>query len=449
MFPPFQWGLGKTISATQRTNSELALISRSSAIMSVFKAIHLPDSREGALGAARAFAPFMGAQYARERNRVVPGHPYVSTLAAAIRVRLVLEREVAALALEEHGTLSKCEKFVQEIHWRSYWRSWLERHPEIWTRYQRTREEQRAGLAKVQLRRIEQIERGESGCEPMDFFARELVATGYLHNHARMWFAGYWIHTEKLPFELGSDFFERHLICACPAANTLSWRWVAGIQTRGKAYLARRSNLEKYCDPAYLGDEIGMEKLERQKEADVPDEPLPSPIQPGFETSLGKTSGALGLWVTEDDLSPETSDELARAQFAAICTSVVAAPMQSETSNGLRRAYRLKAAQDSAKRAQDKWKVAPTPLEAQTPDELAAQIAQWAKSSGVRAVVALKPFIGPSNDALPALASRLEKDGIELHLLRRPEDARLLNYATSGYFKFWQGVKSGDFSLAG
>jgi len=426
----------------------MAFISRTKAAMSVHKAIHLPDSRAGALGAARAFAPFMGAQYARERNRVVPGHPYVSTLAAAIRVRLVLEREVAALALEEHGTLSKCEKFVQEIHWRSYWRSWLERHPDIWTRYLRTRDEARAGLAKVQIRRIEQIERGESGCEPMDNFARELVATGYLHNHARMWFAGYWIHTEKLPFELGSDFFERHLICACPAANTLSWRWVAGIQTRGKAYLARRSNLEKYCDPAYLGDEIGMEKLERQKEADVPDEPLPSPTQPSFETSLPKTNGSLGLWISEDDLSPETCDELARAQFTAICTSVVSAPMQSETSNGLRCAYRLKAAQDSAQRAQEKWKIEATPIEAQTPDNLAAQITDWAKSSGVRSVVALKPFVGPSNDALPALRSRLEENGIELRLLRRPEDARLLNYATSGYFKFWQGVKSGDFSLA-
>ncbi len=417
--------------------------------MSVHKPFRSPDTRDGALGAAKAFAPFMGQQYARERNRVVPGHPYVSTLAAAIRVRLVLEREVAQIALDEHGALSNCEKFVQEVNWRGYWRSWLELRPEIWTRYLQTREEERVGLAKVQRRRIEQIENGESGCEPMDNFARELVETGYLHNHARMWFAAFWIHTEKLPWELGSDFFERHLMCACPAANTLSWRWVAGIQTRGKAYLARRSNLEKYCDPAYLGEGIGMERLERPSEANVPDGPIPNATQPAFDSQIGKTSGDIGLWISEDDLCPETSEELSGAKFAAICTSVVGAPPKSETSNGLRRDFRLKAAQDAGGRAAQKWEIEPKNLEAADSEELANQIGEWAKSANVRTVVALKPFVGPTDDALGAIRSRLESDGIELKLLRRREDARVLQYATSGYFKFWQGAKKDGLPMLG
>ena len=417
--------------------------------MSVHKPIHFPGTREGALGAAKAFAPFMGQQYARERNRVVPGHPYVSTLAAAIRVRLILEREVAQIALDEHGTFSHCEKFVQEVNWRGYWRSWLELRPEIWTRYLQTREEQRDGLAKVQRRRIEQIENGESGCEPIDNFARELTETGYLHNHARMWFAAFWIHTEKLPWELGSDFFERHLICACPAANTLSWRWVAGIQTRGKAYLARRSNLEKFCDPVYLGDEIGMDKLECPTEAKVPDGPIPNAVQPEFDSQIGTTNGELGLWISEDDLCPETSEELSGATFAAICTSVVGAPPKSETSNGLRRGYRLKAVQDAGKRATQRWKVEALNLEAATSEELSKQISEWAKAADVRTVVALKPFVGPTDDALNAVRSRLESEGIELKLLRRQEDARVLSYATSGYFKFWQGAKKEGLPMLG
>ena len=102
--------------------------------MSAFNAVKFPNTRESAWGTARAFAPDMGGQYARERNRVVPGHPYVSMLSPAIRIRLILEREVAQIALDEHP-LNDCQKFAQEIHWRSYWRSWLEIHPEIWTRY--------------------------------------------------------------------------------------------------------------------------------------------------------------------------------------------------------------------------------------------------------------------------------------------------------------------------
>ena len=408
--------------------------------MSAFNAVKFPDTRESALGAARAFAPDMGQQYARERNRVVPGHPFVSMLSPAIRIRLILEREVAQIALDEHEKLNDCQKFAQEIHWRSYWRSWLEIHPGIWTRYQQTRQTMDDGLAKVQRRRIAQIEAGETGIEVMDNFARELTETGYLHNHARMWFAAYWIHTEKLPWELGSDFFERHLICACPAANTLSWRWVAGIQTRGKAYLARPSNIRKYTDPAYLGDD-DLEELEKPRAADVPDAEIPDPIAPEFELEIGDATGPMGLWISEDDLAPETCDELSDAKFDAICTSVVGAPKKCETSNGLRRDYRLAGARDAAKRAQQKWQAEATNFEAQTADELATKIGDWARDAKVKTVVALKPFVGPTDDALPAIKSRLDEDGVGLKLLRRPEDAEGLQFATKGFFKFWGGIK--------
>ncbi len=409
--------------------------------MSAFNDAKFPDTREAALGAARAFAPNMGERYAKERNRVVPGHPYVSMMSPAIRVRLILEREMAQIALDEHEKVYKCQKFVQEIHWRSYWRSWLEIHPEIWTRYQETRQMADEGLAKVQRKRIAQIEAGETGIEVMDNFARELVETGYLHNHARMWFAGYWIHTEKLPWELGSDFFERHLICACPASNTLSWRWVAGIQTRGKAYLARPSNIRKYCDEAYLDGEAGMDEMEKPRAAEVPDVDLPDPIEPEFELEIGEATAPLGLWINEDDLAPETCDELTNREFAALCTSVVGAPKKSETSNGLRREYRLAAAHDAATRAGETWKAEAHEIEAQTADELAAQIGDWATSAKLKTVVALKPFVGPTDDALNAIEARLKKDDIGLVLLRRPEDAAGLQYATKGFFKFWGGIK--------
>ena len=410
--------------------------------MSAYKDVKFPDTRESALGAARAFAPDMGQRYARERNRVVPGHPYVSMLSPAIRIRLILEREVAQIALDEHEELRDCEKFAQEVHWRSYWRSWLEIHPPIWTRYLETRQIAADGLAKVQRKRIAQIEAGETGIEVMDNFARELVATGYLHNHARMWFAAYWIHDEKLPWELGSDFFERHLICACPASNTLSWRWVAGIQTRGKAYLARPSNIRKYTDPAYLGDD-DMEELEKPRAAEVPDAEIPDPIAPEFELEIGKVPGPLGLWISEDDLAPETCDALVNAEFAALCTSVVGAPAKSETSNGLRREYRLAGAHDAAARAGEKWKSNAQEIEAADAHDLANQIGDWAHENKIKTVVALKPFVGPTDDALPAIRARLDKEGIGLVLLRRPEDADGLEYATKGFFKFWGGIKRG------
>ncbi len=191
--------------------------------MSAFNDAKFPNTREASLGAARAFAPNMSERYTKERNRVVPGHPYVSMLAPAIRVRLALEREVAQIALDEHEKVYKCQKFVQEIHWRSYWRSWLEIH--------------------------------------------------------------------------------------------------------------------------------------------------------------------------------------------------------------------------AAMRAGETWKAETTEFEAANSDELTAQIGDWARAAKVKTVVALKPFVGPTDDALDAVRARLQQNEIGLVLLRRPEDAAGLQYATKGFFKFWGGIK--------
>ena len=46
----------------------------------------------------------------------------------------------------------------------------------------------------------------------------------------------------------------RHLLDADPAINPLSWRWITGPQTPGKAYLVRLSNPEKYAHADLLRD---------------------------------------------------------------------------------------------------------------------------------------------------------------------------------------------------
>ena len=39
-----------------------------------------------------------------------------------------------------------------------------------------------------------------------------------------------------------------NLLDGDPASNTLSWRWVAGLQTKGKHYLARKDNIAKFSN---------------------------------------------------------------------------------------------------------------------------------------------------------------------------------------------------------
>ena len=63
-----------------------------------------------------------------------------------------------------------------------------------------------------------------------------------------MWFASIWIFTLELPWQLGAEFFMQHLYDGDAASNTLGWRWVAGVQTQGKHYLASEWNIKKFTN---------------------------------------------------------------------------------------------------------------------------------------------------------------------------------------------------------
>ena len=81
--------------------------------------------------------------------------------------------------------------------------------------------------------------------EPFNDWVEILKSTGYLHNHVRMWFASIWIFFLGIPWQLGAKFFYQNLLDGDIASNLLSWRWVAGLQTKGKRYIASEININK------------------------------------------------------------------------------------------------------------------------------------------------------------------------------------------------------------
>jgi len=89
---------------------------------------------------------------------------------------------------------------------------------------------------------------GKTNVDCFNQWVIELKESNYLHNHTRMWFASIWIFTLELPWQLGAEFFMQHLYDGDAASNTLGWRWVAGIQTQGKHYLASEWNINKFTN---------------------------------------------------------------------------------------------------------------------------------------------------------------------------------------------------------
>jgi len=151
----------------------------------------MTPTRAAALSAMADFTPAMGRRYENGRNydRGPGNHKAVSVLSPYIRRRLLTEQEVVQAAAAAHGP-ENAGKFIEEVIWRSYFKGWLERRPAVWDSYVQGLDHDIAALGKDRrLRRdVERAEAGQTGLACFDAWAQELVETGYLHNHARMWF---------------------------------------------------------------------------------------------------------------------------------------------------------------------------------------------------------------------------------------------------------------------
>ncbi|WP_191083753.1 FAD-binding domain-containing protein [Roseococcus microcysteis] len=377
-------------------------------------------SRADGLRRLTEFAPRMGRHYASGRN-TDPGpgaRRDVSLLSAHVRHRLLLESELVGTALTHHGPVA-AEKFIQEVFWRSYWKGFLQLRPTMWADYRaRVAEEQATLLTQGGRRRaVEQAMAGATGIACFDAWARELVETGWLHNHARMWFASIWIFTLRLPWPLGAEFFRHHLKDADAASNTLSWRWVAGIQTPGKHYLARAENIVRHTEGRF--DPRGQ----LDEDAAPLDEPPPPSARPLAPADL-LPEGPVALLLHEEDLHPES---------LPACRVVALAALAPEPRAEAAQAFTLAALDDGLARATARFGLEGEVL---PPDA----IAEWAAYTGARAVLAPEPAIGETADTLEALRPALAAHGITLHRCRRPWDAACWPLARRGFFPFRENI---------
>ena len=221
----------------------------------------------------------------------------ISCLSPYITHGVISELEVIKKSLNKFS-FSKNEKFIQEVLWRTYWKGWLELRPAVWTDYlnelKKIREEFKddAGYKKA-------IE-GNTNIESFNEWVNELKENNYLHNHARMWFASIWVFTLDLPWQLGAEFFMKHLYDGDAASNTLGWRWVSGIQTQGKNYLASEWNIKKFTN-----NRFGNIKLNENAPPKISGKTY-SVIKQDFNNS--ETNQDQSLLIFENNLSFETCE---------------------------------------------------------------------------------------------------------------------------------------------
>ncbi len=384
--------------------------------------IAFTPTRAAGLTRLEDFLPHAVGNYARRRNFDLPGHANVSRMSPWLRHRVVTEAEVIAAVVARHGP-EMAEKFLSEVTWRLYFKGWLERRPSVWAAY---KIERQAAWNRMQTEsglrhQWEAACRGETGIACFDHWAQELTQSGYLHNHARMWCASIWIFTLGLPWTLGADFFLRHLLDGDAASNTLSWRWVAGLQTRGKHYLAQADNIATYTDGRFAPTGLA-------EDASALNGPPHPPLGPCPTTDPIQADLRSGLLLTEDDLHP---DPLLANGLAPVATATLQATTGRSilVSSAQAVDFTRAAIADCTTRLTDRL----GPITACVDTD---EILHWASAHRLEQVVMHNAAVGPARDALEGLRAKLLDHGVRFSVQVRPLDALASQHATAGFYKF-------------
>ena len=201
---------------------------------------NFPPTRQSALARVNAVHP---GDYARSRNAIEGA---VTGLSPYITHGLLSLPEVLAGVTAKHS-LDVQHKFVFELGWREYFRHvWAFQGEGIF-------ESLREGLlpqTSYSALLPADIRQAATGVPVIDMAVRTLYATGYLHNHARMWLASYIVHVRKVDWRIAADWLYGHLLDGDLASNHLSWQWVAGTGS-SKPYLFNADNVARYAPASW------------------------------------------------------------------------------------------------------------------------------------------------------------------------------------------------------
>ncbi|MEM7217137.1 MAG: FAD-binding domain-containing protein [Pseudomonadota bacterium] len=363
-------------------------------------------TRAAGLEQLARFLPHAGDYYSRQRNydRGPQGRDNTSGLSPWLRHRLLTETEVLKAVLARHGRAS-ADRFISEVFWGTYFRGWLEQRPSVRSAFVEGRDDALGASGTDYAAALA----GRTGIDCFDAWVQELIVTGYLHNHARMWFASIWIFTLRLPWELGADFFLRHLIDGDPAVNTLSWRWVAGLHTAGKCYVASADNIARFTEGLFCPRGLATQAAPLREDREHPRVPLLDANAPPLEPFVS-------LLTSADLTAPDTRD------MAPAISIVLGLPEHGDTPTTR---FRSGALADTAERQGARLALT---------DDWAGVVLDAVANCGLRCVAMPFAPVGNVRSRLDEMATRLGAAGLDVRRLRRTYDSVAWPHARAGYF---------------
>lgn len=363
-------------------------------------------SREGALKQLDAFINSELANYSFKRNFDLgpKDKSNVSCLSPYISHRLITEYEVAKTVLSKFP-YQKVEKYIQEIFWRVYWKGWLELRPQVWTDFI----EDIKGLKEDD--NYKKAINGETHIECFNDWVKELKENNYLHNHTRMWFASIWIFSLSLPWQKGAEFFMKHLYDGDAASNTLSWRWVAGLQTKGKHYVAQSWNISKFTNNKYKNVKLNENVLPITDKREYKLNPLNL-------NSEGNSNESLLVFENELSLEKQKLKSYKNVYLVLLSNEARKIKLEQNVLN-----YKSQIITDQKKRFDHL--------------QLIDEIKLKKLTENIKFFDVIHPCIGDNNSYLNSLR---KKQNLKLNFVVREEDKFSWQFSNKGYFNFKNNI---------
>lgn len=262
---------------------------------------HWPGGRSAALTRLSAIE---AEAYASSRNHLSGA---VTRLSPYLRHGCITLPEALTHVTQRFG--KRARKLVSELGYRDYFR-------QVWYRFgeqiHEAMEAPKVALGEKPMPDF--IRQGLTGLVCMDDIVQTLQQQGYVHNHARLWFAAYVIHWLKVDWREVADWFELQLLDGDLASNHLSWQWVASSFS-SKPYFFNKDNIVQFGGQAWCAGchvrcpfDHRYEDLQRRLFDTPPAETLAPPaLTPLPHSALeeDKRHPPSLVWLHDEMLSPD------------------------------------------------------------------------------------------------------------------------------------------------
>ena len=195
--------------------------------------------RGGAAPARGRLDAFLGSAARRYHvDRNFPALAGTSRLSPYLRFGAISVRECLRAGLALVAAEPEAEEgvgvWIDELVWREFYHAILDAHPRVLEGA--FREAYDALEWDDDADRLEAWQAGMTGYPMVDAGMRELAATGWMHNRARMIVASFLVKDLHVDWREGERWFMRRLVDGDPASNNGGWQWAASTGTDAQPY---------------------------------------------------------------------------------------------------------------------------------------------------------------------------------------------------------------------